>query len=118
MVRSMVRSLASLALAMCFAFNASALGGGPACSAMDGATSLAHAAHHGHGGKPGHLPGGAQCVIHLCCAHASPFASIQLIQSRYATPVEVLRIFPSVTLLTGRAPYLLPFALAPPRSII
>jgi hypothetical protein len=113
----MARSLVSLALALCFAFNAMALGGGPACSVMDGTSSQAHAGHHRHGGGPGHLPGAAHCVVHLCCAHASPLASVRLIKSRYVIPADRLGSFPAVTILIERAPHFLPFAQAPPRTI-
>jgi hypothetical protein len=103
---------------MCFVFNAMALGVGPVCSAMDGAPSLAHAAHHGHGGSPGHPPTAVRCFVHLCCAHVSPFATARLISARFGATIETLSTQPAATFFAERPPYFFPFAHAPPDVII
>ena len=119
MLKPLVRSLVSTVFAACFALVAGTGGAMPMCS---GQGSVAGHAQHGSPGHPGGhhgAPSGSQgCVVHLCCAHLDVPSRASHGSEHLIALHAAAGFVPSADIPATPTPHALPFAQAPPASIV
>ena len=123
MLRPTVRSLLSAVLTASFALSVMAWGTMPECPARaPGGAAHGSDPHHASplhpDGHHGRAPANQACVVHLCCAHVVPQPRATLGRGRLSATQRDLGFAPRPALVTPRPAYSLPFAQAPPRSVV
>ncbi len=115
MLRPLVRSLVSAVVAACFYLGGVAGSGMSGCALPQG---HGHGATHGHPGQGGQSSGGTHCVVHLCCADMAPEPPVALGTVPLGPAGRDAGLAATATVFIGRPAHSLPFAHAPPRSIV
>jgi hypothetical protein len=115
MLRPLVRSLVSAVVAACFYLGGVAGSGMSGCAPSQGHD---HGATHGHPGQGGQSSGGTHCVVHLCCADMAPQPPVALGTVPMGAATRDAALGATAAVSTRRPAYSLPFAHAPPRSIV
>jgi hypothetical protein len=115
MLRPLVRSLVSAVVAACFYLGGVAGSGMSGCAPSQGHD---HGATHGHPGQGGQSSGGTHCVVHLCCADMAPQPPVALGTVPMGAATRDAGLGATAAVSTRRPAHSLPFAHAPPRSIV
>jgi hypothetical protein len=116
MPRSLVRSLLSAVLAVCFSLAVTSWGRPPECASHT--ASRGHDASHDRQQDHGHAPAGQGCAVHLCCAHLAPVARAALAADRLGQVTADAGFAAASAVVTHRPEHVLPFAHAPPRPTV
>jgi hypothetical protein len=116
MPRSLVRSLLSTVVAVCFTLAVTSWGRPPECASHT-ATSGHDASHDRQQGHD-HAPAAQGCAVHLCCAHLAPVARAALAAGRLGELPADAGFAAASAVVAHRPEHALPFANAPPRPIV
>lgn len=118
----LIRPFVSALVAACFALSAITWGTMPGCTAPAPAPSAhsgsGHPASHDHHANPGQVPGTPQCLVHLCCLQLATLSSREPASERLSEPARAAGFLGKARVVHARPSHTLPFAHAPPHSIV